>query len=152
MDEQKRPGGLTALAVINFILAAFSIMGVIGISLSMSLMGNMSTDGMPETAKARIAAFQNIDPSVFAIMIGMSIITVVLLVLSGIGFLQQKKVLGRITGNIYGFYGVIGVVISMLIFPKEIGGGFGISTIIGLVYPTLTLILLDTSFKNDLNN
>jgi hypothetical protein len=34
--------------------------------------------------------------------------------------------------------------------PKELFGN--ISAIIGIIYPTLTLVLLDTAFKNDLNN
>ena len=152
MDEKKRPGGLTALAVINFIFAGLNIMGVIGMIFSMSMMGNMPTDGMSEAQKAQIAAFQNIEPSTFAITIGISAILFILLLLSGTGYLLQKRVLGRIVGNIYAFWGIISVLISVLILPGAIGGGFGISAIIGLIYPALTLVLLDTVFKNDLNN
>lgn len=75
-----------------------------------------------------------------------------LLLLSGIGYLTQKRFLGRVVGNIYAFFGIIAVLISLLILPKEIGGGFGTSAIIGLIYPTLTLILLDTAFIDDPNN
>ena len=149
-EEVKRPGGLTALAVINFILAGFGIIGSVISYFSMSMIGNVSTAGMPEAAKARIEAFQRIDPSLFAIMICMGIISSLLLLLSGIGYLKQKRILGRIIGNIYGFYGIASVIISYLTMPKELFGT--ISAIIGIIYPTLTLILLDTVFKNDLNN
>ena len=152
MDEKKRPGGLTALAVINFLFAGLSIIGIIGMVFTMNMSGNIPTDGMPEAQKAQIAALQSIDPSTFAVTIGISAVLLILLLLSGIGYLQQKRVLGRIIGNIYAFFGIISVLISVLILPKEIGGGFGVSAIIGLVYPALTLVLLDTVFKNDLDN
>jgi hypothetical protein len=149
-EEVKRPGGLTALAVINFILGGFGIIGSALSFFSMRMIGNMATDGMPEAAKAKIEAFQSIDPAMFTIMIIMSIVSALLLLLSGIGYLKQKRVLGRIIGNIYGFYGISSVIISYLTMPKELFGN--ISAIIGIIYPTLTLVLLDTVFKNDLNN
>jgi hypothetical protein len=148
-EEVKRPGGLTALAVINFIFGGLGIISSAFSFISMSMIGNISTTGMPEAAKAKIEALQSIDPSLFTIMIFMSIISALLLLLSGIGYLKQKRVLGRIIGNIYGFYGISSVIISYLIMPKELFGN--ISAIIGIIYPTLTLILLDTVFKNDLN-
>jgi|WetSurMetagenome_2_1015567.scaffolds.fasta_scaffold36688_4 hypothetical protein len=151
-EEVKRPGGLTAMAVINFIIAGFSVIGIIGTVFSMTMIGNVPTNGMPEAAKAQIEALQRIDPSVFAIMIGMNVISFLLLLLSGIGYLKQKKVLGRFFGNVYGFYGIIGVIISTLILPKAISGGLGVMSFIGIIYPIITLILLDTVFKNDLNN
>jgi hypothetical protein len=41
----------------------------------------------------------------------------------------------------------------MLWMPAALGGGsFGIGTIIGLIYPVLTLILVNTAFKDDLVN
>jgi hypothetical protein len=150
-EENKRPGGLTALAVINFIFAGLGIIGS-GFSLfSRSMIGNISTNGMPEAQRAKIEAFQRIDPSLYSIMIFLGIISALLLLLSGIGYLKQKRVLGRIIGNVYGFYGILSVIVSYLIIPKELGGQ-GIWSIIGIIYPTLTLILLDTVFKNDLNN
>jgi hypothetical protein len=32
----------------------------------------------------------------------------------------------------------------------ELGGGFSIGTIVGLIYPVLTLVLLNGTFKHDL--
>jgi hypothetical protein len=150
-EEVKRPGGLTALAVINFIFGGLGIISSVFSFISMSMIGNISTSGMPESAKAKIEALQKIDPSLFAIMIGMGIISALLLLLSGIGYIKQKRVLGRIIGNVYGFYGILSVIISYLIIPKELGGQ-GTWSIISIIYPILTLILLDTVFKNDLNN
>jgi hypothetical protein len=152
MDEEiKRPGGLTALAVINFIFGGIGIIGSAFSLFSRSMIGNISTSGMPEAQRSKIEAFQRIDPSLYSIMIFLGIISAILLLLSGIGYLKQKKILGRIIGNVYGFYGILSVIISYLIIPKELGGQ-GIWSITGIIYPILTLILLDTVFKNDLNN
>jgi len=149
-EEIKRPGGLTALAVINFILAGFSVLGIAGLIFSVNMIGNMPTEGMTEAQKEKIIAFQNIDPYLFAIMIVMGAFSFLFLILSGIGYLKQKKILGRYMGTAYGFWGFLSVIVSILLFPKELGGGFGISTMIGIIYPAFTLILLNVVFANDL--
>ena len=41
-------------------------------------------------------------------------------------------------------------VLGAMITPSELGGGFSIGTIIGLVYPVLTLYFLNLTFKDDL--
>jgi len=76
----------------------------------------------------------------------------VLLLLSGIGYLKLKKFLGRMIGNTYAVISIVSSVISGIMFPSEMGGGFNIGTIIGLIYPIITLILLNTTFKEDLTN
>jgi hypothetical protein len=55
-------------------------------------------------------------------------------------------------GNIYAVVAIIGSVISGIMFAAELGGGFNIGTMIGLIYPIVTLILLNTTFKDDLTN
>jgi len=151
MDDKKRPGGLTALAVINFIFAGFSFFGLIGIA-TMSTMSKIPMDGMTEAQKTQFAAFQNMGQSVFIFIILSSLVSFILLLISGIGYLRLKKVLGRIVGNVYGIIGIIGVIVNVAMYPKELGGGFGISSIIGIIYPLLTLILLNSTFKDDFVN
>ena len=70
-----------------------------------------------------------------------------LLIVSGVGYIGQKRVMGRMMGN---FYGVTSIVNNGLSIAN--GGEFSFFTIIGLVYPVLTLILLNTTFKEDLVN
>ena len=150
-EEIKRPGGLTALAVINFIFGGLGLMGSGFSTLSRSMIGNISLTSLPEAQRAQIEALLRIDPALYAIMIVMGIISALLLILSGIGYLKQQRILGRIIGNIYGFYGIVSVIVSYLIMPKELLGS-GIMSVLQIIYPTLTLILLDTAFKNDLKN
>lgn len=87
-----------------------------------------------------------------ACLLAISAVTIVLLLISGIGYLKQKKFLGRILGNAYAVVGIIGGMVSGVMLPPELEGGFTIGRIIDLIYPVLTLILLNTTFKDDLTN
>ncbi|MHC4559113.1 MAG: hypothetical protein ACYTEX_24370 [Planctomycetota bacterium] len=150
MNEGKRPGGLTALAVINFILSGWGLIGLLGLAAFFAFVGEIPTDEMEEAQKAQIEALQNMGISVFIIIFALTLISCVLLLLSGIGYLKQKKFLGRTMGNTYGVITIVASVMTAIMFAPELGGGFNIGTIIGLIYPILTLILLNTTFKDDL--
>ncbi len=135
--DGKRPGGLTALAVINFIFGGFGALALIGL---FALLGAASE---AERAQAR-----DVVPGVVWFLIFVVFIQVVLLIMSGVGYLGQKRFLGRILGNTYSIVTLVGTAISLGTKTEE----FGIGTIIGLVYPVLTLALLNTTFKDDLVN
>ena len=152
MNEEKRPGGLTALAVINFIFSGWSIIGLLGLAAFFALRGKISTDNMEEVQKAQIEALQNLGLPMLIFIFALSLISSVLLLLSGIGYLKQKKFLGRFLGNTYAVVTIISSVISGIMFAPDLGGGFNIGTMIGLIYPILTLILLNTTFREDLTN
>ncbi len=152
MNEEKRPGGLTALAVINFIFSGWGFIGLIGLAAFFALIGKISTDKMQETQKLQIEALQDMGLSVLILIFALSLVSSTLLLLSGIGYLKQKKFLGRTIGNIYAVITIISSVVSGILFAPALGGGFNIGTIIGLIYPILTLILLNTTFKEDLTN
>lgn len=150
MDEKDRPGVLTALAVINFIFAALSILGILGTLFTKNFVSNMPMDQLSESQAAQIVALQNMSGSVLAVIICTSIIFFLLLLLSGIGYLKMKRVLGRILGSVYGTAAVIYSILSTVVFTEEFGKSFGIMSIIGLIYPVLTLILINTVYKDDL--
>lgn len=152
MSEGKRPGGLTALAVINFVFVVWGLLALLGLAAMFAFIGKIPTDDMNETQKAQLDAFQNMGLSVFIFIFALSIISSVLLLLSGIGYLKQKKILGWGLGNAYGIISIVSSIVSAFMFPADIGGGFGIATLIGLIYPIVTLVLLNTTFKEDLTN
>lgn len=152
MNEEKRPGGLTALAVINFILFGFDLIGLFFLAGFFALRGKIATDNMQEAQKAQIEAFQNMGLPTFILIFILSILSAVLLLLSGIGYLKLKKVMGRFIGNLYAVVTILSSIVSGILFPLDLGGGFNFGTIIGLIYPILTLILLNTTFKDDLTN
>lgn len=152
MNEEKRPGGLTALAVINFIFSGWGLIGLIGLAAFFAFIGKIPTDDMQEAQKVQMEALQNMGLPVFIVIFALSLVSSTLLLLSGIGYLKQKKFLGRTIGNIYAVITIISSVVSGILFAPALGGGFNIGTMIGLIYPVLTLILLNTTFKEDLTN
>ena len=64
-----------------------------------------------------------------------------MLIVTGVGYLGQRKVTGYFVGCGYGASAVINNIIHTYIFKV---GMFGV---IFLVYPVLTLVLLNTTFK-----
>ena len=152
MNEGKRPGGLTALAVLNFVFAGWSLLGMAGMAVFFTLKDKIPTEDMDEKARMQIEALQEMGISILVLIVALSVVSCTLLFLSGIGYLKQKKFLGRILGSTYGIITIITSIVSGLMFKPELGGGFNIGTIIGLIYPILTLILLNTTFKEDFTN
>jgi hypothetical protein len=152
MNQEKRPGGLTALAVINFVFAGWSLLGLIGMIALFAFIGMIPTDQMEEAQRTQLEAFKNLGLPLFLFIFVLTIVSAVLLLLSGIGYIKQKKFMGWGLGNIYAAISIVSSVVSGYLFPPEMGGGFQIGTIIGLIYPVLTLILLNTTFKDDLTN
>jgi hypothetical protein len=152
MNEEKRPGGLTALAVINFVFSGWGFLGLLGLAAFFAFIGIIPTEEMQEPQRTQFEAFKDMGVPVFVFIFVFSLISNVLLLLSGIGYLKQKKFLGRTIGNIYAIIAIVSSVSTGMMFPSELSGGFNIGTIIGLIYPVLTLILLNTTFRDDLTN
>lgn len=152
MNEGKRPGGLTALAVINFVLGALAILGIlvlIGGSAVLDVVDipeeDMTAQDRQELEEARQVMK---DPAVRALS-GLDGLKGLLLVVSGIGYLQQKKLLGRGLGNATALASLALAVATAIMLAGTPGGGFGLLFIIGIVYPVLTLFFLNVTFKED---
>ena len=151
MNEGKRPGGLTALAVLNFVFSAGGLMGAMGMIAMFALMGK-AAEHMDEPARSQWEALQAIGTPILIGLIVLSVVSSILLLVSGIGYIKQKKFMGRTLGNAYAILAIISGIVSAVMMKPEIGGGFTIGAIIGYIYPVLTLILLNTTFKDDLTN
>lgn len=152
MSEGKRPGGLTALAVINFIFAGLGVLSTLGM---MALIAIFSAVDIPDEAMQEMkTAFDEagIGMGFFVFVIITSIVVIILEILSGIGYIKQKKFLGRGVGNIFAITSIGSSMLMVVMFPEAAGGGFNIGTIVGLIYPVLTLVLLNTTFKEDFIN
>jgi hypothetical protein len=142
MSEGKRPYGLTALAVLNFVFVGFVAVGAQALWARYSL--------VPSTPDVAITAYSltQQDGPMLLIAAILMLVSMTLLIVSGIGYIGQKKILGQRVGSIYGMIGIAGTVLVLLVAKT----GFGIETIIGLTYPILTLVLLNTTFKEDFVN
>ena len=140
MAEGKRPGGLTALAVLNFVFGGLGALGLLAIFALLSAVDSAS-GGEVTSAMSKAP---NSGMVWVSILLGLA--SVALMITAGVGYLGQKRFLGRTIGNAYAVTSLVSTGIGLTIQP------FGIGTIIGLVYPVLTLALLNTTFKDDLVN
>jgi amino acid transporter len=104
MNQEKRPSGLTALAVINFVFSGWGLIGLLGLAAMFAFIGQIPTDNMNETQRAQIEAFQNMGIPVFIFIFVLSIISSVLLLLSGIGYIKQKKDHGTMARQCLWYY------------------------------------------------
>lgn len=155
MASQDRPGGVTALAVINFIFGALGLLGTVAMFALIPLMNmalDQGGDQMPPDQRAQVEAMADMSMSLLLVLGVISLVTAVLLILSGIGYLKLKKFLGRTLGNVYGVVGVVATVGQAALMPAAIGGGMNIMMLINLIYPVLTLFLLNVTFKEDFVN
>jgi len=144
MAEGKRPGGLTALAVLNFVfggLGALGVLALLALLTAASAVVNAASDGAVGVTSAPGAGI------VYG-LIALSIVQIILMIVSGVGYLKQKKFLGRTLGNVYAVVSILGSILGVVLAKM----GFGFSNIIGLVYPILTLFLLNVTFKDDFVN
>ena len=147
MNDQQRPGGLTALAVLNFIFGGLAMLSMLAPMLS--FLAQLAPD-LSEEQRAQLNAFTTLGPGWLVFVAASGGIGGLLLILSGIGYLQQKKFLGRTLGNVCAVFRFAVTSATILWLPAAFGGGSGILSILSFVYPVLTLVLLNTTFKEDL--
>jgi len=162
----KRPGGLTALAVLNFVFGGF---GIIGGLMALAVGGVASSAGnwSEELAKAaretarRSGDAEAIDAAnkvfapaanevsgMFYILGILGLLLAAFLIVAGVGYLKQSRKIGYMFGNIYGIAAIIVVILQIAM----LGAGFGFMVILGLAYPIITLALLNTAFKESFPN
>jgi hypothetical protein len=126
-----RPGGLTALAVINFI---FGVLEGLGLIVRLAHLDDIR----------RAFTFLNYPIALLYLQLLLNFLSAFLAIASGIGYVKQRGFLGRGLGNAYGVVGVLATVITAAFFSE-----FNIAYLILLLYPLMTLVLLNTAFRQD---
>ncbi|MEO0478877.1 MAG: hypothetical protein AAF196_05300 [Planctomycetota bacterium] len=150
--DQKRPGGLTAIAVINFIWSAGSALYTVSLALLILALGQVSEEieqGFEDEQQREMLEFFRDNMGLLYGLTAIAAATTILLIASGVGYLQQKKFLGRTLGIGYAVLSIAGTLLPAAMTPADAGGGFNLESIVFLVYPALTLILLNSTFKHD---
>ena len=151
-----RPGGLMAMAVLNFIFGGINaIVGLLAL-VAAAFVGAVTTGG---SAVLNEAARNSGDPAAQKALQDMSahggqvagliilaalimLVCAAMLIVSGVGYLKMKRTAGYVMGHVYAIVSIVGSILGV-----AGGGGFGFGTIVGLAYPVLTIALLNTSFK-----
>lgn len=148
MSEGKRPGGLTALAVINFVFGGFNCLIALGMVVLIAVVsGAVELDD--EAQRGMAEAWREVGAGLFYVLTAATVVSAFLLISSGVGYLKQSKFWGRTLGNVYAIVSIASSLVSVAMVPEAADGGFNLGTIINLVYPVLTVILLNTTFKED---
>ena len=153
MSEGKRPGGLTALAVLNLLGCGYDFLTAFGFAIlwaQINFPDFAAMIPMDEDGKRVLDAMREIGNGVLYTLIAVHVVLALLLLLSGIGYLLQKRFLGRTLGNVYALVSLATTAVMMLALQsEEAGGGFQLITLVLILYPALTLLLLNTTFKED---
>jgi len=149
--QGRRPGGLTALAVLNFVFSGLGLLGVLALVAVFGMMDTLKHSAANAHDREVLEAFANMPTALWAMMIISSVIVAALLIIAGVGYLKMRR-WGRMIGNAYALLSVATQIVEVVTIPSELGGGVGIGTIIGLVYPVLTLIFINTTFKEELSS
>ena len=146
-----RPGGLTALAVLNFIFSAFGILAVLLLITGFLVGRAFSADRekMGEAQRQQVEALDEMGAAQVIGLYSLELVTRIILGIAGFGYLTQRKILGRMFGNVYGVIGIVSSACTALVLHPELGGGFSLATITALVYPLITLLWINTTFKDD---
>ena len=145
MSTPKRPGGLTALAVLNFVFTGLGLISLLAL-VAMLKFADQAMAGASEKDRAVITAFGEMGMGLWALIVGSGLLTSAMLLIAGIGYLKMRR-WGWIAGNLYAVLAIVTAILTGLLMPPTIGGGFNLMSIVGLIYPVLTMILLNTTFK-----
>ena len=144
MSEGTRPGGLTALAVLNFLLGAQHLLHT-GSLLVMRFFGDRIK---PTEVREMADALNAASPLELIALVASSAIASVLMVVAGVGYLQQRRTMGRRIGNVASLTMIVAVAVERNLLSGT-DGGFGFGTFASVLYPVLSLFLLNTTFKED---
>lgn len=153
MSRHARPGGLTALAVLNFIFAGLAILGLISTFFLVGMLYMMENNPdfrkkMDEDKNLQHQLKELPGVGILILIAALNLVSGVLLLLSGIGYLKLKRTLGYILGNISALFSLSVFGLVMCTWPDS----FGLLSLRDILYPLLTLFLLNFTFRQDFVN
>ncbi len=133
-EKTIRPSGLTALAVLNFVLGGFQSLGVLFALLSSSC--TVTVNGAAaQPAGAGGLIFHAID-----------LLCAAALFTAGAGFIKVNRAAGRWGANAYVALAIAGI-LGRLLWP-EFSGSSGIFSVLSLIYPLLLALYTNVVFRD----
>jgi hypothetical protein len=170
-----RPGGLTALAVINFVFAGFAILGggsraalpvlvpIVEAHEEMAASRRAASESREESRPVRRGVQPGSDeeilrntardrPALFVLAGGIDILLGGIMIAAGVGYLKLKRVLGRGFGTAYALMAIGWEAIEISFLNELLHKGFSPLDLIKFIYPAVTLLCLLFVFKDDFVN
>lgn len=124
-------GGLITFAVLNFVVALFYVIGIFALLAAGAMFGGAAAESGTGGLFAGLLL-------IMGILMGLM---GTLAIVSGIGYIQQKRGMGLVVGTIF-------CSLSLLFFLLSLGQGFQIlNFLFSFVYPLLQLIMIWTALK-----
>jgi hypothetical protein len=93
-----------------------------------------------------LAKIQSLPDWFMQMELGSNLAKAGLLIASGIGYLGQNRILGRYVAIVYAAISITESLVAVF----GLGGAFDWATMLGLAYPTLTLIAVNAVYKDNL--
>lgn len=143
-DSQRRPGGITALAVINLVFAAFSALGLLTLAGMLLLKDVLDSADAAEMDRGMKTAFGTAGTLGIVLHLVLAAAAAGLQFVSGFGLLKMAPILGRWLCNGY-------AILSLLRIGLDLAVGFPLNSgvLLDLFYPALVLLLLNVTFRRD---
>ena len=153
--ESARPGGLTALAIVNFIFGAMMILNGFGRLMLLLIIHRVESATPAELEENPVLkqllemkdmiAEMGVEPSpTLVLAIGLGLLAWCIGIVAGIGYLRMKQVMGRTLGNVFAITAMVSASLVISV------ASFGILVVLEFVYPLMTLFLLNRTFKENL--
>ncbi|HEY1558854.1 MAG TPA: hypothetical protein VGF94_28720 [Kofleriaceae bacterium] len=135
-----RPGGLTALSIFNFVFGGLA--GLVNL-ISLATLG-MFYDKMVEQSQHSGQPIPS--KALLYTLSALAVVRAALLITAAIGYLGQRKFLGRTLGNTYAVLALGSIAFEISQAPQSISP----FNLVEFVYPLITLFLLNVIFRKDL--
>jgi hypothetical protein len=148
--SRKTPPELLAMAVLNFVFGGLGLAGAAWTVIVMStgfnpfLVGRMQ-GRPPPAAFAHLIEMMTPTPTYVWVTGLPGLLASVLLIVSGFGYLRQKRVLGRGLAHAYVIASLVTVAAGLCLAGP--GSMIGLMLIPGLTYPVITLVMLNRSLR-----
>jgi len=152
MATTDRPSGLTALAVINFLLSFLQLLSAAGFLLQRFVFAPQWLKGEEDFGNGRriLQELVEVSPPVIILIGGLMLISALLLFISGFGYLRRKRVWGKHITTLYVICDLASVACILAWMPESYIRDLGIGLIRTVFYPVFLGVVIHTVFRRDL--
>jgi len=139
----KRPGGLTALAALNFIFGAANVIWR-GIMLA-AVRESRGSDAPFLDCMLRGSSAPSAELVYLVYTLGL--VAALMEILAGVGYLGRQKVLGYFVGNAFAILAIIYAILSVIVFWSVFHSYAVVFAAGELIYAGITLGVLNTGYR-----
>ncbi len=151
MATTDRPSGLTALAVINFLLSFLQLLSAAGFLLQRFVFAPYLLKSEEDFGDGRrIQELVEVSPPVIILIGGLMLLSALLLFISGFGYLRRKRVWGKHITTLYVICDLVSVACILAWMPESYIRDLGIGLIRTVFYPVFLGVVIHTVFRRDL--